>query len=245
MIPGMWQGGWAFGPVLDRLAARPLPDGLAVSACDLPMAAGTGLLDHFETLLGDAAASHGEPLILVAHSYGGTPAIMLADAMPERVAGLLLVDAALPRDGFSVIDGYPAAHREQLKTRLCGSGRNAVLPPRRAVELGISDPRAAAEFDNLARPFPFLAMSEPVSLTGRWTRVTHRRAILAALGPRGGAEACAAYRAACLEAGIGVEVWDCGHQVMNERPDLLAEAICSLVADCLADCLNERPRPVD
>ena len=48
-----------------------------------------------------------EPLILVAHSAGSLPAVGLVDRAPERVAGVVLVDPLSPREGDALRAALP------------------------------------------------------------------------------------------------------------------------------------------
>ena len=72
-----------------------------------------------------------EPAILVGHSTGGHLAVLEGAAAPDRVAGLVLVDAATPVPWSSL--SLVLAHLATLPLRLPGTGelitRSAILKP--------------------------------------------------------------------------------------------------------------------
>lgn len=57
-------------------------------------------------------------VILVGHSYGGMVITGVADRMPERLARLIYLDAAVPADGQSLSDGWSPERRAAMLTRL-------------------------------------------------------------------------------------------------------------------------------
>ena len=128
IVHGAWSGGWAWGAVARELrtagheAFTPTLTGLgervhlANAAIDLD----THVLDvvnllHYERL---------ERVLLVGHSYGGMVVAGVAERIPERIDGLIYLDAFVPRDGESAeaIAGPGLAGAIHEAARLHGDG---------------------------------------------------------------------------------------------------------------------------
>ena len=87
------------------------------------------LSDHVQEICQLITENDLEDIILVAHSYGGMIITGVADKMPDRVASLVYIDAALPDPGQSlfdllilsgldpnkVVDGTPMAYTEKIQ----------------------------------------------------------------------------------------------------------------------------------
>lgn len=102
LIHGAWQGSWAWNRFLPLLGKA----GFSAEAIDLP---GNGSdrtptteasLDRYVTHVGARIVAKGGPVLLIAHSGGGVVASALAEAFPDRVAGIAyLAGMMLPNDG--------------------------------------------------------------------------------------------------------------------------------------------------
>ncbi|MHA7819821.1 MAG: alpha/beta fold hydrolase [Erythrobacter sp.] len=107
LVHGAWHGGWCWeqvAPLLEEAGARvhaPTLPGLGERAEELIPE--LGLAEH----IADAQRFIEERVtgrfMLVGHSYGGMVITGLADAMKERIAHIIYLDAALPQDGQSMI----------------------------------------------------------------------------------------------------------------------------------------------
>lgn len=102
LIPGGWQGGWAFEKVASILTARghkALPITLS-GLGDVP--APTANLDaHIKEAI-SAVKAHGDDLVVAGHSYGGMVVSGAADAEPTRIRAVVYIDAYVPESGDSV-----------------------------------------------------------------------------------------------------------------------------------------------
>lgn len=112
LIPGLWLDASSWDDVLPTLRAaglnpRPLTlPGLGAPASD---SADIGMSDWVQAVVDEIDAADG-PVVVVGHSGGGNVAWAAADARPDRVARVVLVDTAVPHDGgviseFAVVDG--------------------------------------------------------------------------------------------------------------------------------------------
>jgi pimeloyl-ACP methyl ester carboxylesterase len=78
-------------------------------------------------------ASH--KFVLVAHSLGGIPALRVAAAMPQRVAGFAAVGAVIPPPGGSFLSHLPWPQRVIMSLVLRKIGTR---PPESAIRSGLS-----------------------------------------------------------------------------------------------------------
>ncbi|TKK91703.1 alpha/beta hydrolase [Herbidospora galbida] len=109
------HGAWHSGRVWDRVVPRLTQAGHRALA---PSLTGHGDKEHLlgpdvglDTHIADVAdILTGEDLtdvILVGHSYAGMIVSAVAGRFPERISGLVYVDAMVPADGESVLDVMP------------------------------------------------------------------------------------------------------------------------------------------
>lgn len=109
LVPGAWQGGWAWQPVARRLRAAghealtvTLP-GLADG--DSPV--GLRLSDAVEHVVHEITRRGLEDITLVAHSWGGYPvtgAVHELNRLGHRVAKVVYYNALVPARGVPLID---------------------------------------------------------------------------------------------------------------------------------------------
>lgn len=107
LIHGAWHGGWCWDPVRRLLEAEglrvhtPTLPGLGERAAELNPS--LGLADQIADVRGYIEEQGLSNFVLVGHSFGGMIITGLADAMKERIAHIIYLDAALPKDGQSMI----------------------------------------------------------------------------------------------------------------------------------------------
>lgn len=106
LIPGLWLGAASWDAVLPAIAAaghRPIPLTPPGLGAPSDRAAGVGLADWIASVTDAVDAADGQ-VVLVGHSGGGNAAWGAADARPDRVARVVLVDTAPPPDGSPIND---------------------------------------------------------------------------------------------------------------------------------------------
>jgi len=148
-VPGAWLGGWSWIPVATRVAAA----GHGVTTLTLPgLSAGddrTGLtLEDAIAHVADAVTEVEGPVVLVAHSGGGTPAAAAAVRLRERVVKVVFVDAYVPLEGISVDDEMQEANREASRQSAGASSDASVTIPLEAIQF-VMLPGAPAQAQQL------------------------------------------------------------------------------------------------
>lgn len=173
LIHGAWHGAWCWDMVRGTLEwagynahALTLP-GLAERADE--MSAEIGLQTHIDDAIAQITALELQDFVLVGHSYGGMVITGIADAMKNRISHIIYLDAALPKDGESMITyGAPrppevVAATEQALRGLAPDG--IALPAFPPSMLGI--PKDHKHYDWVAAnltPHPLKTWFDPISL---------------------------------------------------------------------------------
>src|SRR6266852_5627592 len=115
LVHGTWGGGWQWRPVAERLRARghrvftPTLTGLGERAH--LVSRDTGLDTHVADIVNVIAWEDLTRVALVGTSYGGLVISGVADRMPEGIASLIYLDAALPEHGKCMLDRVPPQGR--------------------------------------------------------------------------------------------------------------------------------------
>lgn len=215
LVPGAWHGAWTFEPLARDLRssghhAYPLSLTGLGSRKHL-LSPSVNLDTHIAdvvNLLEDEAVTDA---VLVGHSYGGMVITGAADRVPERVKGLVYVDAMVPEDGQSTWSLVSDNEREWY---LDGTGVNgytsAPLP----------------FFDSRATPHPLASLLQAVRLEGNLTRIAEKSYVYATRWPT------PSPFAELYERLSGSPQWrthavESGHNVMREAPDQLLKVLLS------------------
>jgi pimeloyl-ACP methyl ester carboxylesterase len=174
------------------------------------------LRTHVEDVVGvlDAAA---DPVVLVGHSYAGFVVREAADRRPERVAGLVLLDAWFGADGESLFDRAPAWFADAMRDVAGRDGDGWRIPPPDPSLVGVDDPTDAGWLRARLTDQPLATFEQPTTLTGAVdAAATTAIATSRALFP------FAEWSAA---AGWPVTLIDAGHDAMVTTPVPLADLL--------------------
>jgi pimeloyl-ACP methyl ester carboxylesterase len=136
LVHGGWHGAWCWDKVVPLLQAAghsvyaPTLTGLGEQAALLTPE--VGLDTHIQDVVNLIEAKDLERVILVGHSYSGMVITGVADRVPSRIAHLVYLDAAIPRDGESLADLLPMG-RTMLRRQAnkSGDGWRVNPPPER------------------------------------------------------------------------------------------------------------------
>src|SRR5260370_16765835 len=108
LIPGAWQGAWAWETVVPRLKAL----GHDAIAVDLPgnshnpMAPSKVNLEAYAAHVVEIIDATEGPIVMVGHSMGGTAAAQACELRPQRIALAIFLPAFLLPAGMSVLPFY-------------------------------------------------------------------------------------------------------------------------------------------
>lgn len=225
LVHGAWHGGWCYA----RVAALLRASGAHVFT---PTLTGLGERSHLTHPAIDLSAHVTDivnvlqyedlhDVVLCGHSYGGLVITGVVEAVPERIAALVFLDAFVPEDGQSLHDLVPDEQRAaQLAAAAAGGG---FIPPRSAAAFGVNE-RDRAYVDAQCVPQPVTTFREGLRLTGARERVAHKTYL------RAGNYASVPFDAA-RERLSGAQGWvvetipGSGHDVMLDAPEALAAAL--------------------
>ncbi|GGN43690.1 pimeloyl-ACP methyl ester carboxylesterase [Actinoplanes campanulatus] len=165
LVHGAWHGPWAW----DRVAPLLHAAGMRTLTPDLGAAEDQGLHDHAKAVAAAVdTVAQSDDVVLVGHSYAGLVVREAADARPEAIGHIVLVDGWAGPDGSSMFSLAPDAFVAAVRAA-AGDGRRIPAPPPAA--FGIVEPDAAAGLAARLRPQPLCTFTEPTRLTGAVDRI--------------------------------------------------------------------------
>ena len=224
LVHGAWHGGWCWRRVADRLERlghkvfTPTLTGLGERSHLLHP--GITLETHVTDIVNVLKWESLTDVVLVGHSYAGFVISGVAEQMPGALAALVYLDAFVPENGDAMINLTSEATREAI---LAAAQRGeTTVPPRRAEFFRVNE-RDRAWVDALLTPHPIATLTARIALAGARDRVSRKVYIRATDYPNPG------FDAACERArrDPAWRVYDlpCGHDVMIDLPDELAEIL--------------------
>jgi pimeloyl-ACP methyl ester carboxylesterase len=171
LVPGAWLGAWAWDAVGEQLRGDG-HDVHPVTLTGLAERAGeagpeVNLDTHADDLVGLIADRDLREVVLVAHSYGGFPATIAAERVPDRIARVIYVDSGPLPAGTSQL-----GMREDAEQLAASVGRDGLVPPPawdpgREPFLDGLDQAALATLRARSTPHPFASFAQPIHRTGR------------------------------------------------------------------------------
>lgn len=216
MVPGGWQGGWAF----DSVAAELQRDGHEVEAVTLSGLESDGPVDvdrppnldtHIDQVAELIDRGDGTPVALCGHSYGGMVIAGVADRIGHRLDHLVFIDAYVPNDGDSCWSLTSDRFRELFIAGARADGRWVTVPE------GL-DPRA--------RPHPLASFVQSVRLQGDVSRTLDRTFISGGAWP--GSPFVQLTERLRADSGWRVHEIPVGHNIARRDPHALAAVLGAL-----------------
>ncbi len=165
LVHGAWHGPWAWDRVVPLLQAA----GAHTVTPELSAGKDIGLHDHAEAVVAalDTAAKTND-IVLVGHSYAGLVVREAADARPDAVGHLVLVDGWAGADGASMFSLAPDAFTAAIRATVDQDGRIPAPPP---AAFGIVDSGEAAWLAERLLPQPLRTFTESTRLSGAVDRI--------------------------------------------------------------------------
>ncbi|MEV5835777.1 alpha/beta hydrolase family protein [Nocardia sp. NPDC052112] len=214
LVHGAWHGPWAWDRVVPLLRA----DGARTLTPDLDTGGDQGLHDHAAAVIAALdTLPRDDELILVGHSYAGLVVREAADARPDIVDHIVLVNGWFGGDGASMFSLAPDSFVEAMRKAAETTGDGLQIPAPPASAFGITDTDTAAWLTARLLPHPLRTFTEPTRLTGAVDRIAGT-AICSRpqTYPFDRFAAAAGYRTNALNG---------SHDVMLSEPEALAEML--------------------
>jgi pimeloyl-ACP methyl ester carboxylesterase len=228
LVHGAMHGGWCWRDVRPILARQ----GHAVFTPTL-----TGQGDRrssvspevgVETHLGDLSdLLWFEDLVevhLVLHSYAGILAGPLASRMGERLSSITLLGGFITENGECLLDVEPDSVRARYEERSNRDGSGWLLPADSSFldQWGVTDPSLAAWVGPRLTSFPVRCQKEPTTYDSADLAELDKTYVHHTAPPL---ESLDLSLARARADGWRIEDIDCGHDMMLERPENVAELL--------------------
>ena len=211
----------------------PTLTGLGERASELDGA--TGLADHIADVVDTIEAHDLNDIVVAGHSYGGMVITGVADALKQRIAHILYLDAALPEDGQSMITyGTPrppeaiAATEAALRSLAPDGIAMAAFPP---ALLGI--PACHPLHDHVAArltPHPLKTWLDPIRLVNGGPTGLPRTYVHCTAPVMAQTQFPAIARKAQADPGWHYTELATGHEAMLTAPDDVAKLLLDTLA---------------
>lgn len=183
LIHGAWTGGWMWKNVRQKLCAQGhcvvAPTLTGMGEREHLLTRETDLDTHIQDLLAVIRWEALQDVVLVAHSYGGMLVSALADRLPDLISGVVLMNAALPRDGESMLDMQTSERRQQVMEIAEREGDGYLVPRRLLLNTGIEDKNEQEAFIGRTSDHPLKAMLQPLAVGDGLRRIRHKIHLLA------------------------------------------------------------------
>ncbi len=224
LVHGAWHGGWCWRRVADLLQANghkvftPTLTGLGERSHLLRT--GVNVSTHVTDVVNVMKWEGLSDLVLCGHSYGGMVVSGVAEAMADKIASIVFLDAFVPQNGDSMVQITGPAVRDALKAAV--DRGDLGVPPRPAAAFLVNE-KDQAWVDALCVPQPVGCFTEAVTVTGARERIAKKTYIRAGAYPNPGFDAALAR----VKADKTWRIYEvlCGHDVMVDMPERLAEIL--------------------
>ncbi|WP_417708588.1 alpha/beta fold hydrolase [Roseibium aggregatum] len=167
-VHGVWHGGWCWSRLADVLRVR----GHRVTT---PTQTGLGERSHLlspditiqtfvEDIVRHLQFEDLSGVTLVGHSFGGIPITGVADLVPERIAGLVYLDAIMLESGETWFDLLPQDLAEDRRKLAETSSGGLSLPPAPPESFGITRLDDIVFLKSRLTPHPFRTFTTALEL---------------------------------------------------------------------------------
>ena len=238
LVHGAWHGGWCYARVRDMLTARghrvftPTLTGLGERSH--LMSRDIDLDTHIADVVNLIRWEELDHVVLAGHSYGGWVISGVAEQVPDRLAAIVFLDAWLPEDGESGRERGSEFSRRSIEDALRTGAISRPGPGAAHFKVMRDDDRRWV--DSKMTEQPVGVALQPIRLTGARERVPKKAYVLAA--DYDSPPFRAYYEACKADPGWITYEMPCGHDVMVDMPERLAEILLEA-----AEAATPTPRP--
>jgi pimeloyl-ACP methyl ester carboxylesterase len=226
LVHGAACGGWIWRRVADLLEKQgckvfaPTFTGLGERSHLLTKA--VGLDTHVTDVVNVVRWESLDELCLVAHSYAGGPCAAALDAVGDKVASVVWLDAFKPEDGRKLVDLVAEPARKAIESAAAngelGIPTPASLPP------SFVNPRDEAFVRSKLTPHPIATYMQPLRTAGALEKAAKKTYVRLPNFPNPAFDK--AYAACKADPSWSTaELADCGHLAMLDAPERLAELL--------------------
>jgi len=163
--------------------------------------------------------------VLCGHSYGGFVISGVAEQMASAIRSIVFLDAFVPRNGETPQSLTGPAVQEGIKAAL--QRGDLGMAPRSAEAFGVNE-ADRAWVDGLCVPQPIRTFTDKIALTGARDRIARKGYIRAKSYANPGFDR--ALGAVRSDPSWRTYEVPCGHDVMVDMPDRLAEILLEVAA---------------
>ena len=182
LVHGAWHGSWCWARVRRALLAQGhqvfTPTLTGVGERSHLLSRDIDLQVHVDDVANLIRWEQLDEVILCGHSYGGCVISGVAEALPDRIAALVYLDAFLLEDGESLHDLLPAEHRELQVSLADAHGDGWKVPPIPAEVFNVN-PLDRDWVDRQCTPEPLATFQQKIRLTGAAARIARNHYIFA------------------------------------------------------------------
>jgi len=224
LVHGAWHGGWCWRRVSDLLERQghkvftPTLTGLGdrshLMSKDIRLA--THVTDVVNLMKWEGLSG----VVLCGHSYGGMVVSGVAEQMADAINSIVFLDAFVPDNGEALADLTGAATLDLL--RAAAQKGDIGIPARTAASFNVNE-KDRTWVDALCGPQPIATFLDKIALSGARERIAKKAYIRAANNANPGFDKAMA-RAKADKSWRTYEV-PCGHDVMVDMPERLAEIL--------------------
>jgi len=224
LVHGAWHGGWCWRRVSDLLERQ----GHKVFAPTLTglgershlMRAGIDLATHVDDVANLMKWERLGDVVLVGHSYGGFVISGVAERAQAAIGAIVFLDAFVPENGQALVDITAQATRAAIEA--AAAKRDIAVPPRSAEFFKVNE-QDRAWVDAMCTPHPIATFTDKIALSGARERIAKKAYVRAHSYPNPAFDA--AYGKLERDPAWRSYAVPCGHDVMVDMPERLAEIL--------------------
>ena len=224
LVHGAWHGGWCW----QRVATLLRREGHSVFTPTLTglgershlLGPGVDLATHISDVVNVFKWERLERVVLCGHSYGGMVISGVAEQMEAAIGTIVFLDAFVPQNGQALFDATSAATRERILTA-AANNEIAVSPP--AAKFFHVNEQDQAWVDALCGPHPIKTLTDKIALSGARERIARKAYVRAQKYPNPAFDK--AYETLKADPAWRTYGLPCGHDVMVDMPERLAEIL--------------------
>lgn len=176
LVHGAFHGGWSYDllrPLLEKeghTVITPTLSGVGERAHLNALGAIT-LDTHIQEIINLLEWHDLKEVVLAGHSYGGMIITGVADAIPDRIASLVYLDAMTPQDGDTTFTLLPSLLSPFIGASAAHGGK--LVQPFPAAGFGVA-PEYQEWVNSKLTPHPLCCFTQAITLTGDHQQITKR-----------------------------------------------------------------------